>query len=98
MTLRHGRTLAIVVLLVALGTASTAASLVAQDSTAAVPEPPADTTSTALAGPTGDSLAIRTSPMNAFWRVRPAIRLRRVLVVTGVILVVQPYWSLCVSS
>ncbi len=67
MTLSHRRSLAALALLVALG----GSRLPAQDSTVAAPAAaiPADSS---LAGPTprsdGDSLALRTSPMNAFWR------------------------------
>ncbi|HUR93751.1 MAG TPA: hypothetical protein VMY76_04155 [Gemmatimonadales bacterium] len=69
MTLRRGRTLALVVLVVALGTPASAAFLVAQDTAAGVSaQPPADTASGSPPRAAGDSLAIRTSPMNAFWR------------------------------
>lgn len=67
MTLSHRRSLAALALLVALG----GSRLPAQDSSVAAPAAaiPADSS---LAGPTprsdGDSLALRTSPMNAFWR------------------------------
>ena len=64
MTFRLGRSLAGVALLVVLANVLLARRLVAQDSTAAAV--PADT---ALAArPVPDSLALRTSPMNAFWR------------------------------
>jgi hypothetical protein len=69
LTLRHGRTLAGLALLVALGATLPATRLVAQDSTAAAPRPPAPSDTVAVVKrPIGDSLALRTSPMNAFWR------------------------------
>lgn len=78
MTLRLGRSLAGVALLVALGGLFAAAQ--AQDSAAVAGTPRSDTTAAAdtTAAPDtaaalgrrtiGDSLALRTSPMNAFWR------------------------------
>jgi hypothetical protein len=57
------------VLLVALGSVLPAGRLSAQDSTAATPPAaPADTAPVAVVRRTVDSLALRTSPMNAFWR------------------------------
>jgi hypothetical protein len=64
-----------VALRVALGTLAPASALVAQDSTAAHrPEAaapaaaPLDSAAIGGSRPTPDSLALRTSPMNAFWR------------------------------
>ncbi len=69
MTLRHGRSLGLA-LLVALGSTGPAGPLSAQDSTVAVPVPaaPADAALEAAPPPAADSLALRTSPMNAFLR------------------------------
>ena len=57
-------------MLLTLGAALPSARIHAQDSTAAAA--PADTTADSVATPgrrtVGDSLALRTSPMNAFWR------------------------------
>jgi len=62
-TLSFGRSLAGIALLVALGAASPVTGLVAQDTT------PAAGADTITARRTlGDSLALKTSPMNAFWR------------------------------
>ena len=70
MTLRLGRPLAGVALLLTLGATLPGARIQAQDSTAAAAPP--DTTADSVATPgrrtVGDSLALRTSPMNAFWR------------------------------
>ena len=72
-----GPTLARLALVVALGGAVPLAGLAAQDSTAAAPAAvPADSAAAATAVPATadttpiapDSLALRTSPMNAFWR------------------------------
>jgi hypothetical protein len=65
-TLRRGRALAAVALLVAVGLTRHAHPLAAQDSTAA--SPPAPRAAPGAATSAGDSLALRTSPMNAFWR------------------------------
>jgi hypothetical protein len=70
LTLRDGWTSAGFALLVALGSMLSARGLSAQDSTAAPPPAaPADTSAAAVVvrRPV-DSLAVRTSPMNAFWR------------------------------
>jgi hypothetical protein len=68
LTLRHRRTLAglALLLLVVLGASLSAGRLAAQDSTVVVPAP-ADT-APAVVVKTVDSLALRTSPMNALWR------------------------------
>jgi hypothetical protein len=63
-TFRLGRSLAGVALLVVLANVLLTRRLVAQDSTAAAV--PADAAPAARPAP--DSLARRTSPMNAFWR------------------------------
>jgi hypothetical protein len=63
-TFRLGRSLAGAAYLVVLAHVLHAPGLVAQDSTAAAV--PADTA--AAPRPAPDSLALRTSPMNAFWR------------------------------
>jgi hypothetical protein len=69
LTLRHARSVAGLALLVALGGTLPAGRLSAQDSTAAPPPAaPADTAPRAVVRRTVDSLALRTSPMNAFWR------------------------------
>lgn len=65
MTLRFGRSLAGITLLAVLG-ARPVTRLSAQDTAAAAA--PADTVGTTLGRTVGDSLALRTSPMNAFWR------------------------------
>jgi hypothetical protein len=69
-TLRLGRPLAGLALFLTLGAALPDARVQAQDSTAATA--PVDTTADSVATPgrrtVGDSLALRTSPMNAFWR------------------------------
>jgi hypothetical protein len=69
-TLRLGRPLAGLALFLTLGAALPGARVQAQDSTAAAA--PVDTTADSVATPgrrtVGDSLALRTSPMNAFWR------------------------------
>jgi hypothetical protein len=68
-TLRLGRSLSGLVALVALGAAITAERLAAQDTTAAAV--PADTAPAAVVAVERqrlDSLALRTSPMNAFLR------------------------------
>lgn len=66
MTLRLGRSLAGLVVLVALGAAVPAGRLDAQGTTAAAT--PADTVPGVVGRQRPDSLASRTSPMNAFWR------------------------------
>ena len=63
MTLRLGQSLAGIAFLVLLGGTSPATRLVAQDTTAAASPDTAPARRTI-----GDSLALRTSPMNAFWR------------------------------
>ena len=59
-------------MLLTLGAMLPSARVQAQDSTAAAPSVPPDTTADSVATPgrrtIGDSLALRTSPMNAFWR------------------------------
>ena len=63
MTFRLGRSLVAVALFGLLGAGGRPACLAAQDSAAVAGAPAADTTLRAA-----DSLARRTSPMNAFWR------------------------------
>jgi hypothetical protein len=66
-TLRLGRSLAGLVVLVALEATASTTRLAAQDTTAAVP-PPDTTAGVPVQRQRLDSLALRTSPMNAFLR------------------------------